>query len=364
MKKIRVGILLGGASSEREISLLSGKTIADHLPKSRYEAVLMDTLSLMAYNPCLPDHLREEALALAGRRSLPPAPADALPSSPSAAEPEPTGLELAAWENFSLDRKLPIDVAFLALHGKYGEDGTVQGMLDLLGIPYVGSGTLASALALDKVMAKKVLAAEQIPVPAGVALTRTEFAADPGASAREIAARIFPAVVKPVRQGSSIGVFLVRERDELRPAIEKAFAYDSRVLVEELIEGTEVSVGVLGNREPFALPVVEIVPRGEFFDYGSKYDSAMAEEICPARLPDEVTRRVQELAVRAHVALSCRGVSRVDFILAERGPVVLEVNTLPGLTPNSLLPKAARTYGMSFENLLEKLIELAMERED
>jgi D-alanine-D-alanine ligase len=225
----------------------------------------------------------------------------------------------------------------------------------------VGSKTLASALAMDKVMAKRVLAAEGVPVPRGVVVERREFALDPEGSAQRAVEAGLPAVVKPVEQGSSIGMSLVGEPPEMVPALREALGYDARALVEERLFGAELTVGLLGNREPLPLPVVEIVPKRAFFDYRAKYDAGLSEEICPARLPEKVSRTVQEVAVRAHRALGCHGLSRVDLILTEKGPVVLEVNTLPGMTVNSLLPKAAAVAGIPFGELLHRLVQLALE---
>ncbi|HET8644920.1 MAG TPA: D-alanine--D-alanine ligase, partial [Vicinamibacteria bacterium] len=258
-----------------------------------------------------------------------------------------------------------IDVAFLALHGPYGEDGTLQGMLDLIGIPYVGSGTLASALAMDKAMAKKVFQAEGIPVPAGLVVHRGEFHRDADTVAERAARAALPAVVKPARQGSSIGMSMVKEAAAMRGALEEAFEFDSVVLVEERLDGTELTVGVIGNRDLQALPVVEIVSKREFFDYRAKYDPGLSEEIVPARISDEASRAAQELALRAHRALGCRNLSRVDMMQTKaRGPVVLEVNTMPGMTMNSLLPKAAQAAGIPFGQLLDRLIQLALEPDE
>jgi D-alanine-D-alanine ligase len=366
-RKIRVGVLMGGASSEREISLASGKMIAEHLPRDRYEVVMLDTLALMAANPKLTAAQREQARALLeGRagsqalaereRALPAAFQSEIQTAAAAARPATEAIAATGGS-------ARIDVAFLALHGPYGEDGTLQGMLDLIGIPYVGSGTLASALAMDKVMAKKVLAAEGIPVPRGIVLERPEFRSDPEDVARRAAEAAMPAVVKPARQGSSIGMTMVSAPAAMRAALEEAFAYDSRALVEERLSGTELTVGVIGNRELTALPVVEIVPKRDFFDYRAKYDPGLSEEICPARIPGDVASAVQDLALRSHRALDCRGLSRVDLIHSARGPVVLEVNTMPGMTVNSLLPKAARAAGIPFGELLDRLVRWAMEEE-
>ena len=366
--RIRVGVMMGGASSEREISLASGKMVAEHLPRDRYEVVMLDTLALMAHNRKISPALRERAQRLlekGGQVEALPARNDELPqsfqeqirSAAAAAAPATEAITVAGGA-------ARIDVAFLALHGPYGEDGTIQGMLDLLGVPYVGSGTLASALAMDKAMAKKVFAAEGIPVPAGTVVQRADFRLAPDAVAARAAAAALPAVVKPARQGSSIGMTMVKDAAGMRPALEEAFEYDSIVLVEERLTGTELTVGVIGNRDLQALPVVEIVSKREFFDYRAKYDPGLSEEIVPARIPADVARATQDVALRAHRALGCRNLSRVDIMHTARGPVVLEVNTMPGMTVNSLLPKAAQAAGIPFAELLDRLVQLALEPEE
>lgn len=367
MSRIRVGVLMGGASSEREISLASGKMIAEHLPRDRYDVVMLDTLALMAAHPRISPALRERARELIAHhasaerleerdRELPAAFQEEIRSAAAATLPATEAIVPAGGA-------ARIDVAFLALHGPYGEDGTIQGMLDLLGVPYVGSGTLASALAMDKVMAKKVLAADGIPVPRGVAVEAAEFKRDPAGVARAAADAVMPAVVKPSRQGSSIGMTLVDEPGAMHAALEEALRFDTWALVEERLRGTEVTVGVVGNRELEALPVVEIVPKRAFFDYRAKYDPGLSDEICPARIPPEAAQAAQALALRTHRALGCRGLSRTDMILTQAGPVVLELNTMPGMTVNSLLPKAARAAGIRFGELLDRLVRLALERD-
>lgn len=366
-ERIRVGVLMGGASSEREISLASGKMIAEHLPRDRYDVVMLDTLALMAGNPKLTPEMRRRAralLAVGGEHEVLPERDHALPASFQEQIREAAAQAVPATEAIAVTGGAArIDVAFLALHGPYGEDGTIQGMLDILGIPYVGSGTLASALAMDKVMAKKVFAAEGIPTPRGIVVERADFNEDPETEAGR-AADVLPAVVKPVRQGSSIGMSLVSDAPHMRRALAEAFAYDSRVLVEERVMGTELTVGVVGNHDLSTLPVIEIVTKREFFDYRAKYDPALSEEICPARIVPEIASAAQALAIRAHRALDCRGLSRVDMIHGERGLVVLEVNTMPGMTVNSLLPKAALAAGIPFGELLDRFVRLALEPED
>jgi D-alanine-D-alanine ligase len=367
-ERIRVGVLMGGASSEREISLASGKMIAEHLPKDRYDVVMLDTLALMARNPKLSPALRERAQGLLLNRSgeevleerdrdLPAAFQEQIRTAAAAAAPATEAIAVAGGA-------ARIDVAFLALHGPYGEDGTLQGMLDLIGIPYVGSGTLASALAMDKGMAKKVFAAEGIPAPPGILVDRVDYRADPEGVARSVSDRFLPAVVKPARQGSSIGMSMVSDASGMRAALETAFAFDPQVLLERRIRGRELTVGLVGNRELTALPVIEIVSKREFFDYQAKYDPALSEEICPAPITPAESDEAQRLAIRAHRALGCRGLSRVDLIQGEGGLVVLEVNTMPGMTVNSLLPKAARAAGIPFSDLLDRLVRLALEPED
>jgi len=361
-EKIRVGILFGGASEEREISLASGLMIAEHLPKDRYEVRLLDTLALMARHPGLSPELRDRALALLESR-----PPKALPPnaglSPGMREQVERAQAQAAPLTQVLDRngERGIDVAFLTLHGRYGEDGTIQGFLELVGIPYTGSGVLASALAMDKVMAKRLLAARGIPVPRGEHITRARFSREPSVA---FARGLLPGVVKPSKQGSSVGMSLVDSEEELLPALRLALEHDDEALVEERVKGTELTVGVIGvvgTGEVEALPAVEIVPKREFFDYQAKYDPAQCEEICPARISEEARQAAQDLALRAHEALSCRGYSRTDLILGPNGPVVLEVNTLPGMTMNSLLPKAAAAAGLPFGELLHRIVTLALE---
>ncbi len=252
----------------------------------------------------------------------------------------------------------------IALHGKYGEDGTVQGMLDLLGIPYTGSGVLASALAMDKSMAKKVLAADAICVPPSVDFTSRAGRWDEAEVARAVEELGYPVIVKPSRGGSTIGMTKVDGPSELNNAIELSCAFDAQILVEKFIEGDELTVGILGNDDLLALPVVEIIPAKGWYDYESKYTPGATEEIVPARISEEQTARAQRIAVEAHRSLGCRGVSRVDIISTSDGMYVLEVNTIPGMTPTSLLPRAAAAAGISFERLLDMLVEFALEESD
>ena len=357
-KRIRVGILTGGASAERDISLATGAQIAASLPAERYDVVLLDPLALMARNPALTAAQRAQAEklqegggrleALPTHATLPKGLEEQIASATRALVPATRAIGAGAE---------PLDVVLIALHGPWGEDGKIQGMLDILGVPYTGSGVLSSALAMDKVMAKTHLEALGLEVPRGVEVRRAD---DPIARGVPL-----PAFVKPVQQGSSVGTAIVERPDQLEAAIAEALRYDDRVLVEERAIGRELTVAVIGNDELQALPVIEIVTKHAFFDYRAKYDAGESEEIVPAPVPDAVAARAQDLAVRAHGALRCRGMSRTDLIWTEDDRmVVLEVNTIPGMTANSLLPKAARAAGISFEALLEKLIGWALEDAD
>ncbi|MFN2519597.1 MAG: D-alanine--D-alanine ligase [Candidatus Limnocylindria bacterium] len=365
-RRITVGVLAGGASAERQISLATGAWIAQNLPADRFDVVLLDPLALMSANPALDAVQRRQALALladAGPeedlqdrdRELP---ADFQAQMIEAA----AGLHPATRPLFGATGGGPgIDVALIALHGPWGEDGRIQGLLETLGIPHTGSGVLASALAMDKVMAKRVLAAAGLAVPRGEVVTRRQLAADPVAAIGRAGSVGVPAIVKPAMQGSSIGMTLVQGAALLGAAIEEAHRYDDRALVEERVAGTELTCGVIGNDEPVALPLVEIVPKRAFFDYRAKYDPASSDEICPARVPAPVASAVQRAALRAHEALGCRGISRTDVIWDGTQAVVLEVNTMPGMTANSLLPKAARAAGIPFPELLARLVAWALE---
>ncbi len=252
----------------------------------------------------------------------------------------------------------PFDVAFLCLHGKMGEDGTVQGMLELLGIPYTCSGVQASATAMDKAKSKVFYELDDIPTPQSCTLKR-----DTPYKAEDVEAVVgIPCVVKPATEGSALGVEIVEDSADISAAIDRAFEIDDLVLVERFVEGVEVTVAVIGNNDPVSLPIIKIVPRGEFYDFDSKYAPGGSQHICPAPLSSELTAIIQNYASRAHNALGCRGVSRSDFIIdADEKPWILETNTIPGMTATSLLPDAARAAGMSFPELCTKLIELALE---
>ena len=250
------------------------------------------------------------------------------------------------------------DVVFICLHGRLGEDGTVQGLLEVLGVPYVGSGVLASALAMDKVMSKRVFVAEGLRTPA-FAVVRAGGRIDYDALSEAVGDKC---VVKPASEGSSVGMSIVHDPSELAAAVTLALEHDDTVLVEGFIPGVEVTVGVIGTHEIEALPTLEVVPAHEFYDYESKYVPGMSNHIIPARIDEAARAECQRVAIAAHRALGCRGMSRADMIVTPTGEVyVLEVNTIPGMTRTSLLPDAAAAAGIEFSELCERLVRFALE---
>jgi D-alanine-D-alanine ligase len=345
---------MGGTSAEREVSLSTGRQVLQALDRERYDAFPVDTAYLQLRGLAAPaDAALPDADAVSAEQPGTDTPVR-LPSGDALVLPSPAEPPLVG-------RNRP-DVALICLHGRFGEDGTIQGMLELLGIPYTGSGVLASALAMDKTMAKKIFQVEGIPTPPAVTV-RSRAEADEYLRALRggTAAVTCPAVVKPSRQGSTIGISIVRAPEDMAAALDTALEFDSEVLIEQFVEGIEITGPVLGNDELECLPLVEILPNGGFYDYEAKYTPGATEEICPARLSPELTREAQELAARAHRALGCRGFSRTDMLVAEDGIWVLEVNTIPGMTPTSLLPRSAETAGLSFSQLLDRMVDLALE---
>jgi D-alanine-D-alanine ligase len=304
---MRIAVLLGGRSAEREVSLNSGAQVARALRERGHDVIEID--------PIEPDFIA------------------ALQSSGA-------------------------DIAFIVLHGRFGEDGTMQGMLELIDMPYVGSGVLASALAMNKVMSKHIYAQAGLSTPSYVALRRGDVVDFDG-----LTGVLGPkTVVKPANEGSSVGMTIVHDPSGLPAAVELAFDHDPLVLVEKFEVGAEVTIGVIGNDEPFALPTLEIVPVNEFYDYESKYTPGMSQHIIPARVNADACSECQRLAVGAHLALGCRGMSRSDTIVTPQGAVyLLETNTIPGMTSTSLLPDAAAAAGIEFPELCERLVGLGLE---
>jgi len=295
----KIGVLMGGMSSEREISIRSGKAVAEALNRLGYRTALIDANVDVALT------LRREG----------------------------------------------IEVAFVALHGRFGEDGGIQGLLEWMRIPYTGSGVLASALGMNKIFSRDIFITHGIPVPPSVAVTRGQPIIP------EDLPFGFPMVVKPAAEGSSVGVTIVNTPQELSPAVALAFSFGTRILVEKYIAGREIHVGILGEQ---ALGAIEIRPKTAFYDYTAKYVHGMSAHIFPAPLPEDLYKKLLELAYQAHTLLGCNGMSRVDLLLdTESCPYVLEVNTLPGMTEVSLLPEIAKGVGISFDDLVTRILQAA-----
>jgi len=331
--KLRIAVLMGGTSAERDVSLASGIRITEALRSIGHEVVAVDTVAGML-------------TAEDERRLL----------SDSVVKTAPPDSKALVRMNAAMQgtlKSLPkADVLFLALHGGQGEDGTLQALLDLTGVPYTGSGHLASALAMDKDLSKHLFRAAGVPTADWLMAPVTED---------EVRAALgFPVIVKPSKQGSTVGLSVVKQPGELQRAIDLAFEHDDEVMIERFIAGRELTVGILGD---VALPVGEIIAKHEIYDYECKYTPGMAVEEFPAKLSEEKTREVQELARRAFVALKLRGYARIDFRMATDGSFYcLEANTLPGMTQTSLIPQAAAAAGISFSELCDRIVQLALEQ--
>jgi len=292
---MKIGVLYGGWSSEREISILSGKRVASALRNRGYEVLEIDV-----------------------------------------------GQDIA-----EVLSKNKIDIAYVMLHGKPGEDGTIQGLLETLGIPYTGSDVLASSLAINKVIAKKVFQFSGIPTPEfKYPVNKDEIPLD------------LPYLIKPVSEGSSVGMTIVREKEQHEKAVSVANEYGD-CFAEKFINGKEITIGILGE---LALPILELIPKKEFYDYEAKYTKGMTEFIIPARLSEDISKMSKNLALKAHRALGCRDFSRVDFIVDESNVFVIEVNTIPGMTELSDIPAEAKAMGMGYDELVERILKLALER--
>jgi len=367
MTRLRVAVLMGGPSPERDVSLDTGGQIVAALDPRRYDVLPVEITREGKWLPrpdlaTLPDGTRDQG-AGTGSTSLVANPISRLPDPVTLARHEARRPKpVSVGEAVARDH---VDVAFIAMHGPYGEDGTVQGLLELLGIPYTGSGVLASALAMDKLRSRQLFEWHRIPVPAYVSITQAAWR-EREPVRREVTQHLgYPCVVKPNGVGSSIGVSLVHDLAGLDAAVEAAFAHGPVVLVEEYVAGTEITCGIVDDPQtgsPVPLPLIEVIPHAEFYDYRAKYAAGGSDHIIPARVPDDVARRAQALALRAYQALGCEGMSRVDMIARGDDIVVLEVNTIPGMTSTSLLPEAARAAGITFPELLDRIIRNALRR--
>jgi len=357
-KKVKIGLIFGGRSGEHEVSLLSAQGVMGAIDREKYEIVPIGIT-------------KEGRWLAAGDPMKALTSGEAAQSNPAALLAEPSQRGLMRLENQEQGQALKaiqvsqIDVAFPILHGPYGEDGTVQGLLELAGIPYVGAGVLASAVGMDKVVFKDVLRAHGLPVPAFVVVKRKEWDREPEQIVARVEAELgYPCFVKPANLGSSVGISKARNRAELRQGLTEAARYDRKLLVEEGIDAREIEVGVLGNDEPIASVPGEILPSREFYDYAAKYLDAESELLIPAPIPPEMAAQLRELAVKAYQAIDCAGMARVDFLLHRQTNKVYlnEVNTLPGFTPISMYAKLWEATGIFYPELIERLVELALER--
>jgi D-alanine-D-alanine ligase len=348
--RVRVAVLAGGRSSEHEISLASARSVVAALDPERYETVVVEIDKAGRWELAS----GQEALGSDPTGLTPTSGQEALGSDPTGLTPTET-LPVVA-------RSAPaatlgqVDVVLPILHGPFGEDGTVQGLLELAGVPYVGAGVAASALCMDKDLFKAVLRDRGIPVARNVTLRdgdvpRHDFE--------------YPVFVKPARLGSSVGISKVRSAEDLGPAVELARRHDDKVLIEEGVEGVEVECGVLGNRDPIASLVGEIVAHADWYDYAAKYDEGGMDLVVPARIPPEADGRVRELALESFVATECEGMARIDFFVRPDGQVVVnEINTIPGFTATSVYAKLFEAAGIPYAELLDRLVELALERHE
>ncbi len=334
---MRIVVLMGGDSTEREISLKTGHKVAKALEENGHQVIKIDPVAT-----------KEEQTKLnkSDRHWL------GIEYPPINISPLHRGSMFL--KNMLVIKSLKPDLVFVALHGGKGENGVVQGMMDSAEIPYTGSGRIASTLAMEKDMSKIYFKNAKLSTPKAVILER------PDASRKKIKKVAFPQVVKPNDQGSTIGLKIVHNHQEMQKAIDHAFTLSPRVIVEEFVEGREITVGIIRNR---VFPIVEIIPRHEVFDYDCKYKNGLSKYQVPAKLDEETTRLAQKIALKAHNTLGCYGYSRVDLRLPEDGePYVLEVNTLPGLTDHSLLPMACAQAGINYNTMIEMIVEEAINK--
>lgn len=339
-KKINVAVLMGGKSKEHEISLMSGREVTRNLNPRKYNI--------------LPIIVSRDGITwqIGDRKQL----SQDSPTTNSKTASKKSKIKHPTVTDYSQvvkDRK--IDIIFIAMHGPNGEDGKVQGFLDLIGVPYTGSGVLASSLGMDKIYSRTLFSQAGLNVPRHVIVKK-------GKMSDEVWQKLEPPVfVKPRFQGSSVGTSKVNTKKELKKALKEAHVYDDWAIVEEYLDGTEVTCAILGNENPKTMPLVEIAPKKEYFDYEAKYDPNLTDEIVPARISKDLTKKARQAALVAYQAIGCRDFGRVDMIIRRKKVYVLEINTIPGLTPVSLFPKAAKAAGISYPQLLDKIIILSLE---
>jgi D-alanine-D-alanine ligase len=354
-KRIRVGVVFGGRSSEHEVSLVSATSVIQALDKKKYEVV--------------PIGITKEGRWLSSSTTL------ALLKSGKGLDkapervllPDPTQKSLVEFRSDGLSTtNEPLDVVFPVLHGPYGEDGTIQGLFDLANVPYVGAGVLGSALGMDKVLQKQVFERFGLPVTEYRFFLLKEYKSSPKAWVKEIEGAFpYPCFVKPANLGSSVGIAKAHSRKELQKAILAAGRYDRKILVERGVENArEIECGVLGNDDPRASVPGEVIPSNEFYDYDAKYVDGKSEIVIPARIPERVKKKIQDIAIKAFKAIDCSGMARVDFLVTRDNNEVFicEVNTIPGFTSISMYPKLWEASGLPYPKLLDTLIDLALER--
>lgn len=351
MKKLRVAVLFGGRSGEHEVSLRSATSVMAAMDPEKYDII--------------PIGISKQGQWWAGEDVLVAFKAREEKGTRAALLPEVTSGELLYLTDQGISERLKLDAVFPVLHGPYGEDGTIQGLLELAGIPYVGAGVLGSAVGMDKVVMKKVLKNSGLPVGDYIHFTRMDFTRDPKhwLQATEAACG-YPCFVKPANLGSSVGVSKAKTRQELQKAIEEAALFDVKIVVEKALPGKEIECSVLGNWQPRASVLGEIIPCNEFYDYKAKYIDDRSELIIPAPLNPALTEEVRSLAVKTFLVLDCFGLGRVDFFVnpATKEIYVNEINTIPGFTSISMYPKLWEASGLPYPRLIDELIELALER--
>jgi D-alanine-D-alanine ligase len=385
MKKLRVGILFGGRSGEHEVSLLSAASVLNAIDKSKFDVVPIGITKegrwLTAGDAELllqgkatgssPSHLRAgDPEATPGAAVLATGQAVVVPPEPQRAGGALAPFQTEALSRRASDRAINVDIIFPALHGTFGEDGTIQGLFELADIAYVGAGVLGSAAGMDKDVMKSLFMAAGLPIVKHVTVLRSDWESAPKKVQKLVESRLkYPVFVKPANLGSSVGISKARERKELGPAMKEAAKFDRKIVIEEGVGGKkhkarEIECSVLGNDNPSASVPGEIVPGKEFYDYTAKYLDEGSQLIIPAKLSKAETKKIQQLAIAAFKAVDCSGLSRVDFLMDPKNRKIYlnEINTMPGFTAISMYPKLWAASGLGYPELIEKLIKLGLER--
>lgn len=379
-KKLRVGVLFGGRSGEHEVSLLSAASVLKAIDRKKFDVVPVGITKAGRWVTANDAVCLLEGKAPASQQSLqaasqvPPANAVLARGEAVIIPPVPSGQSLLPFETQAIEKPaeaLSLDIVFPVLHGTFGEDGTIQGLFELAGIPYVGSGVLGSATGMDKDVMKRLFAAAGLPIVKHVTLLRSDWKQNPRKSVAKIEAALkYPLFVKPANLGSSVGISKAHDRKELGPALDLAASYDRKIVIEQGVGGKknrprELEVAVLGNANPDASVVGEIIPSKEFYDYEAKYESQASQLIIPAKLTKAESKQIREMAIAAFQACDCSGLARVDFLKEPSGTGKIylnEINTMPGFTSISMYPKLWEASGVSYTDLITRLIELGVER--